>query len=276
MFKNIFPRKEDFQLCSQVLVQSLKSFPFLLKSNALYILFLLLTQYLFFEFVLPKDNPLFIQVSQSLWNMFYIMILIFTIPLHLYNKWTSPSSPMGLGYLVRKTLWPLAIDTMKVFALTFVVFIVTLLIIPLLYMLWIGIKEQSFSFTSSILLFIEHTKEYELLAVIIQMPNRLVMAQLAFVPFIIYFNKSYEQKQISSLKESIRLTRHTSLLIFTIVFLPIVICNVWFPFADFAVQLFEVMPYHFSIPILSIINVIFNLVLIAFIHILYIQKDSQT
>lgn len=260
----LFPTKTDLQLILDSICQSFFLIPLLFKKTFFYALGLVVLQYLYFIFLIPPHFPdLQLSIILLCWYFIQFFFFIVLIPLHLYNRNAPQASPpkqlIDLNSFVKRIIVPFIIEPIKAF------FIMVLYMLPgfiLTILLIITLKldiSPPLSFTISAI------------GTIGILPGLIKACQYLFLPFVIFFNQKYLYEKKSSLK----LCTHVAQGLIVILLILNLIFSLLLPTPENFIAFFRMFSLHISVPIFSIVSILFNYISIIFFTLLYFEKDRE-
>ena len=122
-FKSLWTTKADWILTWKSLVQTYYAFPRLIAFNSIFILILLVSEIAYSYWISQKlvYAPVGIQnlMTYAVRLSFSVLawtFLVFLVSYFLYNKTcTSKTSPLVLKTFIKNNIWPMVIESLKVF-----------------------------------------------------------------------------------------------------------------------------------------------------------------
>ena len=206
----------DIQIIRKSLFQSLVKLPNLILLNLFFmIIFIVIKGVYSYTFIFGNENDFIKALNDFNFSILQFVFLIFLVPFQLH--WGS--SKRKFSEFLKDTAWPIVIESCKAFAYlcgyVFLCGFVSVLILGGLNLIGIfdleGIQDLESGLSYKAIPF------YFLLFVI-YLPLFIRSIQYNFIPFVVFFDKEYQETKKGAIKKSILVSKGAALLIIPLLF----------------------------------------------------------
>lgn len=289
-FKSLWTTKADWALTWRSLVQTYFILPRLIIFNSLFIVILLVLEIAYSYWILQKlvYAPAGIQslMASAVKLSFSVLawtFLVFLVSYFLYNKtFTAKKAPLVFKKFIRDNIWPIVVESFKVFFVLMGYAIGGLLSVSLLSFLIVLMMTQSLGGVLSLLdnallgmvafvggmgAILKSTDSIIMLCLFLTalIPSAIKAVQYLLMPYVVFFHKNFKNNSLalsSRASHGIVIPMAVTLIAVNVVYQPI----------SSLIGLLKSFQFLY-IGIDSLLRMLINIICIAVLYFIYVQKD---
>lgn len=290
-FKSLWTTKADWALTWKSLVQTYHMLPRLIIFNSIFIVIILILEIAYTYWISSKlvYAPLGIKnlMMSSVQLSFSVLswtFLVFLVPYFLYNKtYITKKTPLVLKTFVANNIWPIVVESIKVFFVLMGYAIGGIIIVSLLTSIIIFMITQSLggvlglvdnALLGLVTLVGDPSSTFKSIDAVIMLiillvaliPAIIKAVQYLLMPYVVFFHQKFTNNSLplsSKASKGIVIPMAVTLFAVNLIYQPIL----------YLVDLLEsIQLLHIGID--SLFRMLVNIVCIAVLYFMYVQKDQ--
>ena len=290
-FKSLWTTKSDWNLTWKSLVQTYHMLPRLVVFNSIFIVIILVLEIAYTYWISQKlvyapagiKNIMMYSVQLS-FSVLGWTFLVFLVPYFLYNKThIAKKAPLVLKIFIKDNIWPIVVESIKVFFVLIGYAIGGLLSVSLLAFCIISMITQNFwgvlGFLDNALLGLvtlagdpsSTFKSVDAISMLIILfvaliPAMIKAIQYLLMPYVVFFHQKFTNNSLSlSAKSAHGIVIPMAVTLFTINL-------IYQPISYLVDFLKSIQLLHIGVD--SLFRMLINIIYIAVLYFMYVQKDQ--
>ena len=290
-FKSLWTTKADWALTWKSLTQTYSILPRLIVFNSIFIGIILILEIAYTYWILQKlvyapegIKNIMMYAVQLAFSVLGWTFLVFLVPYFLYNKThITKKAPLVLKTFIKNNIWPIVVESIKVFFVLIGYAIGGILSVSLLAFCIIFIITQSFwgvlglvdnALLGLVSLIGDPTSMFKSIEPIVMfimlfvalIPTLIKAVQYLLMPYVVFFHQKFTNNSLSlSAKASYGIVIPMAVTLLTI-------SLIYQPINSLVGMLKSFQLLHIGVD--SLLRMLINIIYIAVLYFMYVQKDQ--